>query len=330
MAFINHFLYRFSRTASCKCSSKCNAVFAYAPNTAQYADVAALVAATLQPAVPVLGLTLQGFSSKDSLFAAITGNASFTQCSRVVLSVVFDEIGGGYQILIDGADVDIFATSNDAQTCRAYWGDFNLTLATACAPFESAKASTCPTMNYFKSLFVAAQVAIDSALFKTSFKPSFNAAPMQSYKQYLGEGFTKIVGPYLSVGLIYYGLAFSVSVVNEKETRVRDGKSECIQMIHARLNKSRIAGMRMMGCSSFLMASSWICTTVALQLPIVVIYTFALQISRIIYQSNGFLLFITIFFWIVSQTSQYDLLPHFLYLFHNYFVVAVTLCACSS
>jgi hypothetical protein len=260
--------------------------------------------------VPFVGLTLQGFGSKDGLAAAVAGNSNFTQCSRIVLAAIFDDTGG-YQLLIDSADVNIFATSNDAQSCRAYWGSFNPATATASLPFQPAKAF-CPTMDYFKSLFVAAQVAIDSALFGTTFAPSFFAAPLPAYKQYLGEGFTRIVGPYLSFGLIYYGLAFSVSVVSEKESKVRDG-------------------MRMMGCSSRVIYSSWICTTALLQLPIVIIFAIALQVAKIIYQSNFFILFITIFLFILSQTAQYGpLLPRLPVLCFAVLFLFLTSSACTS
>ncbi len=260
--------------------------------------------------MPFVGLTLQGFGSKDGLAAAVAGNSNFTQCSRIVLAAIFDDTGG-YQLLIDSADVNIFATSNDAQSCRAYWGSFNPATATASLPFQPAKAF-CPTMDYFKSLFVAAQVAIDSALFGTTFAPSFFAAPLPAYKQYLGEGFTRIVGPYLSFGLIYYGLAFSVSVVSEKESKVRDG-------------------MRMMGCSSRVIYSSWICTTALLQLPIVIIFAIALQVAKIIYQSNFFILFITIFLFILSQTAQYGpLLPRLPVLCFAVLFLFLTSSACTS
>jgi hypothetical protein len=265
--------------------------------------------------VPSVGLALQGFSSKDSLVAAVAGNSNFTQCSRIVLAAIFDD-NGGYQLLTDSADVDIFATSNDAQSCRAFWGSFDPASATASVPFQPGK-SFCPTMDYFKSLFVAAQVAIDSALFGSAFAPSFYAAPLRAYKQYLGEGFTRIVGPYLSFGLIYYGLAFSVSVVSEKESKVRDA-------------------MRMMGCPSAVIYSSWICTTALLQLPIVIIFAIALQVSKIIYQSNFFILFITIFIFILSQTAQYGLPPLllpvlcFALFFARFFIFGVTSLACTS
>jgi len=88
--------------------------------------------------------------------------------------------------------VDIFSTSNDAQSCRAYWGSLDPTTYTASSPFDSGNAN-CPTMDYFKSLFVAAQVAIDSALFNAAFTPTFYAAPQQKFKQYLGEGATSFV-----------------------------------------------------------------------------------------------------------------------------------------
>jgi ATP-binding cassette subfamily A (ABC1) protein 5 len=108
---------------------------------------------------------------------------------------------------------------------------------------------------------------------------------------------------YLVIGLIYYGNKFSVAVVSEKETKVRDG-------------------MRMMGCSSFVMYSSWMFTTVLSQLPVIVIYTIALSVAKIIYQSNGFLLFITMFLFILSQTAQYVLsFPQCFF---------VTSCACTS
>ena len=140
---------------------------------------------------PFYPITLQGFASKDSLFATINNNASFTLRSRVVLSAIFDD-AGGYQILIDASDVDIFSTSNAAQSCRAYWGSLDPTTYTASFPFDSGNAN-CPTMDYFKSLFVAAQVAIDSALFNAAFTPTFYAAPLQKFQQYLGEGVTSFV-----------------------------------------------------------------------------------------------------------------------------------------
>ena len=258
-------------------------------------------------------IALQGFASKDSLFATISSNSTFNQCSRVVLSAIFDA-AGGYQILIDGSDVSIFTTSNNAQACRAYWGDFNPATNTASSPFVSS-GSSCSTMNYFSSLFVAAQVAIDSALMSATFTPNFYAAPLPPYQQYLGEGFSAIVPLYLVVGLIYYSNKFCVAVVAEKETKIRDG-------------------MRMMGCSSFVIYSSWICSTVLAQLPVVIIYTIALNVGKVIYQSNGLLLFITMFLFIISQTAQYVPLHSFMYLcsilhaFPQCFFV--TSCACTS
>jgi hypothetical protein len=252
--------------------------------------IAAQAAAKLQIAMPPsTPITLQGFSSKDSLFATITNNSTFNQCSRVVLSAIFDD-AGGYQILIDAFDVDIFSTSNNAQDCRAYWGDFNAATNTASSPFQSG--SSCSTMDYFSSLFVAAQVAIDSALFSATFTPNFYVAPMLPFKQVLGEGIISAVSLYLVLGLSYYGTKFCVAVVAEKEMKIRDG-------------------MRMMGCSSFMIYSSWMCTTVLSQLPVVVIFTIALNVAKIIYQSNGLLLFITMFLFIISQTAQYVLLRSF-------------------
>ena len=182
---------RFRRSQRCKLSSQCSAVFAYAPDTPQFASIAAQAAATLQMALPA-PIALQGFASKDSLFATINNNASFTLRSRVVLSAIFDAVGG-YQILIDGSDVDIFSTSNAAQTCRAYWGSLDPNPPyTASSPFESGYAN-CPPMDYFQSIFVAAQVAIDSELFSATFTPTFYAAPLQKFQQYLGEGVTSFV-----------------------------------------------------------------------------------------------------------------------------------------
>jgi hypothetical protein len=141
-------------------------------------------------------------------------------------------------------------------------------------------------MKYFDSLFIATQVALDSSLYSASFTPKFYTAPLPAYQQYLGQGFTAIVPTYLALALSFFGSKLCVQVVAEKEKKIRDG-------------------MRMMGCSSLVYYFSWIFSTLVAQLPIVIIYTVAMIVAKIVYQSNAFILFITMLLFTLSQTSKY-------------------------
>jgi hypothetical protein len=111
---------RFVRAMKCKCPTQCRAVFAYAPNTAQYTAIATSAIANLQVNSPIPILSPQGFASKDSLFAALS-DANYSSCSNIVLSAIFDA-AGGYQILISSADVSISTTQLTSDQCRAAWG----------------------------------------------------------------------------------------------------------------------------------------------------------------------------------------------------------------
>ena len=238
--------------------------------------------AKLQANFPSQILSLQGFDSKDSVYAAIS-DAAFRQCSTLVLSAVFDAFGG-YQILIDSSDVSISDTQYPSQTCRAAWGRVDPDTGAGSNPYDASSA--CPTMDYFQSLFIATQVAIDSSLYSATFTPKFYAAPLPAFKQYLGQGFTIIVPVYLAIALSFFGGRLSVQVVSEKENKIRDG-------------------MRMMGCSSVVYFFSWISSTLLVQLPVVIIYTLALVIAKIIYQSNVLLLFLSILLYVLAQTTKY-------------------------
>ena len=275
-------MHRFARSMKCQCPpSQCRAVFAYAPDSQQYAAIASSALANLQSAFP---MTPQGFPSKDGLFAAIN-DASFSACSSVVLSVIFDA-AGGYQILISDSDVAISSTQYSAQTCRAAWGNVDPDTGARSSPYDAS--SSCPTMAYFDSLFIAVQVAIDSSLYSAKFSPKFYTAPMPAFKQYLGQGSTTIVPIYLAIALSFFGSRFCILVISEKEKKIRDG-------------------MRMMGCSSVVYYLSWMLSTLLYQLPTVLIATIALIVAQIIYQSNAFLLFITIFIYVLSQTAKYNI-----------------------
>lgn len=171
----------------------------------------------------------------------------------------------------------------DPQTCRAAWANVDPETGVGSTPYSAYSA--CPTMNYFQSLFVAVQVAVDSCLLSTTFTPKFYTAPLQAYQQYLGQGSTQIVPLYLAIALCFFCPTFSTKVVSEKEKKIRDG-------------------MRMMGCSSVIYYFSWLLSTALTQLPVVVLYTIALNFAKIIYQSNWFIVFITILLYIFSQTAK--------------------------
>jgi hypothetical protein len=247
--------------------------------------------ANLQSAFPMTILTPQGFPSKDSVFAAIN-NASYSACSSVVMSAIFDA-AGGYQILTSSSDVGLSETRYSAQTCRAAWGTVDPDTGARSSPYEAS--SSCPTMDYFDSLFIAVQVAVDSSLYSAKFNPKFYSAPMPAYKQFLGQGSTTIVPIYLAFALSFFGSRLCILVISEKEKKIRDG-------------------MRMMGCSSLVYYISWVLSTLLYQLPIVLISTIALIVAQIIYQSNAFLLFITIFIYVLSQTARYYIFPSFFFL----------------
>jgi ABC-type multidrug transport system ATPase subunit len=269
----------------CQCPTPCRAVFAYAPNTAQYTSIANSAMSNLQANFLGPILSLQGFSSKDSLFSAIQ-DVNFSACSNVVLSAIFDT-AGGYQILISDSDVSISSKQYSSQTCRAAWGSVDPDTGSRSSPYPAS--SDCPTMRYFDSLFIAAQVAIDSSLYSAVFNPKFYVAPLPAYQQFLGQDSTSIVPIYLAIGLSFFGSRFCIQVIAEKERKIRDG-------------------MRMMGCSSHVYYFSWIFSTLLAQLPIVVIYFIALVVAKIIYQSNAFLLFITLALYVLSQTAKYIIL----------------------
>jgi hypothetical protein len=99
---------RYTRSMRCQCGPRCSAAFAYAPDTQQFAAIAASALSKLQAALSIQPLALRGFPSKDSMFAAIS-NQNASECSTVALAAVFDA-SGGYQILISDSDVSVSAT----------------------------------------------------------------------------------------------------------------------------------------------------------------------------------------------------------------------------
>jgi hypothetical protein len=266
----------------CQCPTQCRAVFAYAPNTARYTAIATSAMASLQANFPSPILSLQGFSSKDDLFSSMK-DANFSACSNVVLSAIFDA-DGGYQMLISATDVSISSTQYSAQTCRAAWGSVNSDTGTRLSPYQASSA--CPTMQYFDSLFIAAQIAIDSSRYSAAFTPKFYAAPLPAYQQFLGQDSTAIVPIYLAIALSFFGSRFCIQVIAEKEKKIRDG-------------------MRMMGCTARVYYFSWMFSTLLAQLPIIIIYSIALIVAKVIYQSNAFLLLVTLALYILSQTARY-------------------------
>ena len=61
----------------------------------------------------------------------------------------------------------------------------------------------------------------------------------------------------------------------------------------------------MMGCTARVYYFSWMFSTLLAQLPIIIIYSIALIVAKVIYQSNAFLLLVTLALYILSQTARY-------------------------